>query len=111
MKPTNGELKIMLDNLIKDSNEKHAEFKEILNEIRIDGKETKAQAIKTNGRVNILEVERKTEQRLLKWGLGVLWGIFIAAIPIIWLLVTHEIEKAVNRSVTSILSDYNFQFK
>lgn len=42
--PTNGELNIML-----------VDLKEILVEIKSDGKETKAQAYKTNGRVGILE--------------------------------------------------------
>lgn len=50
-KPTNGELKIMLDNL----EHKHSDVMGVLHEIKMDVKETKIQTTKTNGRVTTLE--------------------------------------------------------
>jgi len=54
-KPTNNELKIMLDNLAKNSEEKHQEFSDALKEIKQNTESTLNQTRITNGRTTNLE--------------------------------------------------------
>lgn len=115
--PTNGELKIMLDDI-----------KEVVLEIKEDGKEVKVQTTKTNGRVTQLE----SDHRLLKesvnskwWALSiiitVLCGFFAFIIPLSvkiikrnqQLTIETEIPAAVNSAMTtfeaSLETKYNIQ--
>jgi hypothetical protein len=52
----------------------------ILNEIKCDGKETKEQAIKTNGRVNRLEYWRGA----IAWSFGVILSFLLLTVNKLW---------------------------
>lgn len=65
MEPTNRELKIMLDNHEKTHLEKHDDLMRVLREVRDDGKETRVQATKTNGRVSTLEEWSKEAKQII----------------------------------------------
>jgi hypothetical protein len=122
--PTNGELKIMFDNLAKDSNEKHNAIMDILTEIKSDGKETKEQAIKTNGRVNRLEEKLLDYNELKKesssnsyWikavvvGLGILGSIILALPNFFPNLDPLGVKEKARQAVQEELSKYNIQIK
>lgn len=64
--PTNRELKIMLDNHVNRSEERHEETLKVLTTIQHDGEITKEQALKTNGRVLLLEKWATDAQKIIE---------------------------------------------
>ena len=102
MEPTNRELKIMFDNLSKDLEEKHQEFREILTEIKVDVKETKAQTTLTNGKVAKLYWWKNG----LFWAMSAAWTLILLGIPVAFMIlryvVLNEIKSSVDTSIRPI---------
>jgi hypothetical protein len=72
-----------------------------IKEILIDGKETKAQVYKTNGRVN----KHDWYFKALWWGLGILGTILLLTAGKIITFVSHVYE--LDREVSQINSNYD----
>ncbi len=106
-KPTNGELKIMLDNQDKKFDEKNGDIMRILREVRDDVKDTKTQALLTNGQVNELKWWRKA----FVWGLGAVWTLIILLAPIVYIIMKHEIKKTVDESLQAYFEQYQINIK
>lgn len=80
--PTNGELKIMLTNLVDRYEEHYGNIQSAIKDIHLDVKETKAQTIRTNGRVNLLEERLKGYEENMKLLQEIKWWkyYFIAGV-------------------------------
>lgn len=103
--PSNETLLNMIQNSDKDRESRHKENSEVLKEISSDVKEIMEQTIKTNGRVSKLEWWRAS----LVWALGFLITLVGIAFPLLRLVVKHEIERSVNDSVISALSQFDIK--
>ena len=77
-----------------------ADMKNDIKEILIDGKETKQQAYKTNGRVNKIEWQIKA----FWWGLGVLWTLLALSLPTIIRFIGQV--NRLNITVSQLNNDY-----
>jgi hypothetical protein len=122
--PTNSELKIMLDNFSKNTEEKHNLLIGLLHEIKSDVKETKEQAYKTNGRVNKLEasledypqIKRDTTSNTF-WIKAVVTGLGIAGAVVLALpsffpnFDPLNVKEKARQAVREELSMYNIEMK
>lgn len=93
--PTNGELKIMIDNSIQRSDERHSEVIGVLGDIKRNIIETKKDLLVT-----------KEEIKDLQWWKKVFMGILLAfwiLLPFIWKFASDE----VNKNLQKTLSAYN----
>lgn len=106
MEITTRELKIMLDQQEKRSDEKHADILIILNEVKSTGNMTLTQAQKTNGRVSRHDLYFK----IMWWALGAIWTLIIIGIPLLYNLfmfglnvkISDAVEKSLKDNVASI---------
>lgn len=101
--PTNGELKIMLNNLEEKQVEKHRDIMESLREIKFDVKETMNQAKATNGRVNRHDMYFK----IFWWSLGALGSFTLFSFPYLRQIVQIETRDSVNAAVSSAMRPYD----
>lgn len=97
--PTNRELKIMVDTLTKEMTEFRSETKEILNEIKSDVKETKAQTTLTNGKVAKLYWWKNG----LVWAMGAAWTLILLGIPVGYMILRYVVLNEIRTAV-----DYRF---
>lgn len=117
--PTNRELKLMLDNQEKKFDEKHDDLIRLAREIRDDVKETKAQAQKTNGRVNLHEQILSNHPEQMKnltdvvfWkkymliALGAIWSVILIGFP----LLVKYFNSQIKRTVVDSLEEFQFVF-
>ncbi len=77
------------------------DMKSDIKEILIDGKETKVQVYKTNGRVTRLE----WQTRVFWWALGAIWTLIVMMAPSIIRFV-QQINR-VNATVSELTKEYD----
>ena len=94
--PTNGELKIMLDNLAS-----------AISEVKKVGMDTLQQAQKTNGRVSKLEWWRTAMVTLITGIIGAMVFVAPYAIGIIKDEITFAVNNANSSSFANLLTNYN----
>lgn len=94
--PTNGELKIMLDNLEEKSAEKHKDLMASMQDMKGDVRETLLQARATNGRVNRHELYFK----ILWWSLGALASFTVFSFPYLRQVVEIQTKETVNTAIS-----------
>ena len=109
--PTNGELKIMFDNLEEKMEEKHHDVMDALS--KIDSKMTQVaeQSTNTSGQVTQLFSDKKT----FLWIVGALWTVILIGVPIGYAILRYialnEIRnssaQAVHEEWSKILSEYD----
>lgn len=96
--PTNRELNIMLKAFKESVDEKFKDIFMVLSEIRETGKDTNTKAGITNGKIADahLKIARlQSENKYMKWLIGVVIGAVVVAVPIFRTIVTSDIKNIV----------------
>lgn len=99
--PTNSELKIMLDNLIDKSDQRHLDYKETHNTMIKTLKEILEQAQKTNGRVNRLEWWKMA----FVGALGAVWTLILIVLPLLYKSFYKNLDYKIQTAVVQAVDN------